>query len=64
MGYLPYKTNKSKMGCGNREERERERKREREGGGKENLRFFFYGDFRKQMAKQESDETSSSWKCC
>ena len=42
MGYLPYKTNKSKMGCGNREEREREREREREGGeGKSKIFFFF-----------------------
>ena len=34
MGYLPYKTNKSKMGCGNREEREREG-----GGGKSKIFF-------------------------
>ena len=37
MGYLPYKTNKSKMGCGNREEREREKER---GDGKSKIFFF------------------------
>ena len=58
VGYLTFKRKKQEQNgvWGQGKERGRE-----SGGGKSKK---IHRDFIKQMAKQESEETSSTWKCC